>query len=92
MLADKEYEAMADEIAKVASHAVTITPFNPRALSSRAYAEVLNQKGVDATEAPSIAEGVRKALKLAVEKDTAVICLGSLYLYKDVRDALSKED
>lgn len=92
VLADKEYEAMADEIAKVASHAVTITPFNPRALSSRAYAEVLSQKGVDATEAPSIAEGVRKALKLAVEKDTAVICLGSLYLYKDVRDALSKED
>lgn len=92
VLADKEYEAMADEIAKVASHAVTITPLNPRALSSRAYAELLSQKGVDATEASSIAEGVRKALKLAIKKDTAVICLGSLYLYKDVRDALLKED
>ena len=89
VLADKEYRAMADEIAKVASHAVTVTPDSPRALSAKKYAEVLTKKGVDATATLSIGEGVKTALSLANNERTAVICLGSLYLYKDVKVALS---
>ena len=84
VLADKEYEAMADEIATVASHAVTVTPDNPRALSAEKYAEVLTSRGITATHAPSTSDGVKQAISIAKANHTSVICLGSLYLYKSI--------
>lgn len=88
VLGDKEYEAMADELSKVVSHAVTVTPKNPRALKGEAYAQVLGEHGIDAISRDSIEEGVRSALAIAKKEDSILICLGSLYLYRDVREAL----
>ena len=84
VLSDKEYESMADEIAKVADTAVTITPDNPRALSAEDYAALLGEKIPHAYPVSSISDGVSLALKIAKEKQLPVVCLGSLYLYKDV--------
>ena len=88
VLADKEYETMADEIAKVASHAVTVTPDNSRALSAPDYADVLRSRGVNADYALSVSDGVKKAIAIAKRESRAVVCLGSLYLYKEVTKAV----
>ena len=88
VLGDKEYEAMADELSRVVSHAVTVTPKNPRALKGEAYAQALSERGIDAISRDSIEEGVRSALAIAKKEDSILICLGSLYLYRDVREAL----
>ena len=84
VLADKEYEEMAEEIAKVADTVVTITPYSPRALSAEDYASVLAQSISHVLPASSVDEGVRMALSIANEKSKPVVCLGSLYLYKDI--------
>ena len=88
VLADKEYEAMADELAKIASHAVTVTPENPRALGAKEYAEVLGARGINAQPTDSVETGVRTALALAKEEDAPLVCLGSLYLYREVSEAV----
>ena len=89
VLADKEYRAMAERIAEVASHAVTVTPDNSRALSAEEYAGVLTSLGAVAAAAPSVEDGVRMALELARANKSSVVCLGSLYLYKSIKEALN---
>ena len=86
VLQDKEYEAMADLIATVASHAITVTPPNPRALSAIRYADVLTSRGIKADYATSVHDGVRSAIELAKREGRAVVCLGSLYLYRDIAE------
>ena len=88
VLADKEYEAMADVLAKVASHAVTVTPENPRALGAKEYAEVLEARGINAQASDSVEAGVRVALELAKSEGAPLVCLGSLYLYREVSEAV----
>ncbi len=90
VLADKEYTAMAERIATVAKCAVTVTPDNPRALSADEYADVLKAKGIEAHSAKTIDEGVKLALSIARERSLPILCLGSLYLYKDVKSAMMK--
>ena len=88
VLADKEYRAMAERIREVASHAVTVTPDNSRALSAEEYAGVLGSHGIEAEAAPSVEAGVMRAIELARANNSSVVCLGSLYLYKRVKEAL----
>lgn len=88
VLRDKEYEAMADELSEVVSHAVTVTPNNPRALSGEDYAKVLSKRNISTWVANSVTEGVKTALHLAKQESAAVVCLGSLYLYREVSEAV----
>ena len=81
---------MADEIARVASHAITVTPPSPRALPAGEYAKVLISHGVNATPSDSIIDGVAKAIGMAKEERKAVVCLGSLYLYREVNEAIKR--
>lgn len=90
VLGDKEYEAMADEISTVAEEIITISPDSPRALSAEKYAAVFSEKGLHATAVSSIPEGVQAALDVAKERAVPIVCLGSLYLYKDVKCALEE--
>ena len=88
VLRDKEYELMADEIAKVAATVVTVTPHNDRALSAEDYATVFLMRGVNARAASSVEDGVRNALREAKMSGSSVVVLGSLYLYGDVTKAI----
>lgn len=90
VLADKEYEAMADVLADVTEFAVTVTPDNPRALSNDDYAAVLSSRGIVTICADSIEDGVAKALSIARKHDIPVVTLGSLYLCREVKDALAR--
>ena len=91
VLADKEYERMADEIAKIAEAAVTITPSNTRALPAEDYALTFKMRGVETEAADSIEDGVKRALRLGKERGLPIVVLGSLYIYREVKGALENE-
>ena len=84
VLADKDHAFIAKKIAEVASRAYTITPDNPRALSSAEYAAELQANGVSAEAYGSIREAFLAARNDAKSDSTALVCLGSLYTYVDI--------
>ena len=84
VLRDKDYTEIADMLALVTLCAFTVTPDSPRALSAKEYAEALRARGIDALPAETVADGVEAALERAKKEQAPLVCLGSLYLYKDV--------
>ena len=84
VLRDKDYVAITDAISEVADSVYTLTPDNPRALEAMALADIYRAKGIGATPCPSVHNALALALEEARRKDTALICLGSLYLYGEV--------
>ena len=88
VMADKDYEYMADRMAEVASTAFCLTPDNPRALPAEEYAKVFARRGVGAVACASVKDAVEKALAWARETGAPVICLGSLYMYGEIVGAL----
>ena len=88
VMKDKDYDYIAQRLASVASDAFTVTPNNPRALGAGEYASVLNSKGVNATAFDSAENAVIAAKKAVREKDTALVCLGSLYMYAEIYEFL----
>ena len=91
VLADKDYETIATELSTVATRAYTITPDNPRALQAEKYAEVLSAHGVEALPYGSISEAVKAAKRDAIAHGKALVCLGSLYIYSEVKQAIEGE-
>ncbi len=84
ILADKDYETMADSIAEIAGQVFTVTPDNPRALSAEALAEVFIRRSIPARPCGGIGEGVRAARRFSRRAQRPLLILGSLYMYKDV--------
>ena len=81
VLRDKDYTVIAQDIAKVASKAFTLTPDNPRALGADEYAEVLGSAGIEAHPCDSIKGAFERAKSEAKRDGVPLICLGSLYVY-----------
>ena len=88
VLSDKDYNAIAKSIAEVAHHAFTITPQNPRALLADEYSKILVKYGVNSTPCENIKTAIEKGISLAMNSDTALCCLGSLYTYSDVVESV----
>ena len=86
VMKDKDYNYIASKLSEIADTAVVITPDNPRALDAKEYANVLSKKGIDARAYGSVAEALNAGKKLAEDNQTALVCLGSLYMYKEVVD------
>ncbi|MBQ9085604.1 MAG: bifunctional folylpolyglutamate synthase/dihydrofolate synthase [Clostridia bacterium] len=84
VLRDKDYTAIARDLSAVASHAFTITPNSPRALSAEEYAETLRTAGVAAEACPTLSDALRRARRAAREAGAPLLCLGSLYVYADL--------
>ncbi len=90
VLADKEYGKIATKIAEIADTTFTITPENPRALSAKDYAAVLGENNLTAFPCGSVEEAILRGARLAREKETVLCCLGSLYTYESVINAVSR--
>ncbi len=90
VMADKDYRYMASRIAEVADTVFCLTPDNPRALPSSDYARVFEELGVASSAYDSVDEAVASALGWAEEKGKAVVCLGSLYMYGEIRRSIDK--
>jgi dihydrofolate synthase/folylpolyglutamate synthase len=88
VMKDKDYDYIASRLASVASDAFTVTPNNPRALGAEEYASVLKSNGVNAMAFDNVKDAVAEAKKEAREKNTALVCLGSLYMYAEIYDFL----
>lgn len=89
VMADKDYYYMAERMAGVAASVACLSPDNPRALPAREYAAVFESLGVPATHHASVADAVKAALTRAKATGAPVVCLGSLYMYGEVKDALN---
>ena len=90
VMADKDYDAMIEALKPVARRVYTVTPNNPRSLSANEYAAQFANHRIPATPCESVEEGVRAAIADSRENGVPLICLGSLYLYGEVADAVAR--
>ena len=88
VMADKDYRYMARRIAEVAHTVFCLTPDNPRALPSADYARVFEELGVAASAYDTVDDAVSAALHWAEKMGKPVICLGSLYMYGEIRRSI----
>ncbi len=91
VMADKEYHKMAEILAPFAKRVYCVTPVDvPRALGAEEYADVYSELGVNAISAGSVEAGLRLAYGYAKAKGIPLLVTGSLYLYKEFRDAFDR--
>ncbi len=88
VMADKAYEEMVQKLLPYTAKVLTVTPHNPRALSAEAFAAVFRERGVFAEAFSSVAHAVETAYREAKRDGRAVVALGSLYMYAEVKAAL----
>ena len=91
VMADKDYGRMVARMGEVASRAFCVRPANDRALYPAKYAESFRAIGIPAEGYATVAEGVRAAAETAEREGKALLCLGSLYMYGEVRAAVLGE-
>ena len=91
VMADKDYDRMVARMGEVASRAFCVRPANDRALDPVKYAESFRTIGIPAEGYATVAEGVRAAAETAKREGKALLCLGSLYMYGEVRAAVLGE-
>ena len=90
VMADKAYEEMVQKLLPYAARVFAVTPDNPRALSAKELAAVYRRHGVSADGYDSISDAVGEAYRTAKKEKRAVVALGSLYMYGEVKAALVK--
>ena len=90
LLRDKDYELEADLMKEISDIAYTITPTSERALSAEDYKNVLTKHGFIAYATSSPREALSLAMEKAKAENTAVVCLGSLYVYSEIISALDE--
>ena len=91
VMADKDYDRMVARMGEVTEHAFCVRPSNDRALDPAKYAESFRAIGIPAEGYPTVAEGVHAAMETARREGKALLCLGSLYMYGEVREAVLSE-
>jgi len=89
VMADKDHLYMAKCIGQIASEVICITPENPRALKGSDYAAEFRSLGTPASEAESPLEAMKIAIDKARKESKAILCVGSLYMYGQIIDALN---
>ncbi len=87
VMADKDHRDMIHTLSDYAAFAVTVRPDNPRSLDPEKAAEEFRSFGVDAESFADLAGAVRQAVNRAKERGIPLVCLGSLYMYADVKRA-----
>ncbi len=88
VMADKDYDHMISRMATVTERAFCVRPANDRALDPARYAAAFSAAGVPAQGYATVADGVRAAMEAAARDGRAVLCLGSLYMYGEVKEAV----
>ncbi len=91
VMADKEYCKMAEILAPFAKRVYCVTPVDvPRALAADAYADVFSSLGREAISAGGVEEGLRLAYAYAKANGIPLLVTGSLYLYKEFKEAFDR--
>jgi len=87
VMADKDHGQMVEELSPFTAAVVTVRPDRERSMESADLAEEFRRCGVPATACDTPAEGVAAALPLARREGRPLVCLGSLYMYGEVKAA-----
>lgn len=87
VLKEKLSDDMLSMLAGAADEAVTVTPDSPRAMKADDLCALLREKGMKASAANNLKEGIRKAEALAGE-DGIILATGSLYFIGALRSEL----
>lgn len=90
VMADKDYGHMVARMGEVSARAFCVRPANDRALDPAKYAEAFRAIGIPAEGYATVEEGVKAAMETAEREGKALLCLGSLYMYGEVREAVLK--
>ena len=90
VMADKDYAYIARRISGVAHRVFCLTPENPRALPAEELARVFNGLGCCASAHGSVGDAVISAINSAKQENRATVCLGSLYMYKEITEAVDR--
>ncbi|MBE6618022.1 MAG: bifunctional folylpolyglutamate synthase/dihydrofolate synthase [Ruminococcaceae bacterium] len=90
VMADKDHLNMIKMLSAVADRVFTVTPPNARSLDSTGVEREFESFGVVATSFGKLEDGVRAGIDYAKESGRPMICLGSLYMYADVKSAAQK--
>lgn len=89
VMADKDYNAIVRSLAPLTDTVFTVTPDNPRSLSAEALCAAYRKEGAVALPRASVKEALTQALPLATAFRRPIFILGSLYLYKEAKDAFA---
>lgn len=90
VMADKDHEKMIGMLAPYASAVVTVTPANERSLDSVSVEHEFEASGTHAKAFENLPAGVRAAVDIAKKEKRPLVCLGSLYMYADVKRAVTE--
>ncbi len=88
VMEDKDYPAMVSMLSPHVAKAFTVTPDNPRALAAERLKDVFEELGVAAEAFPSLSDAVKTAIDESRESGVPLVCLGSLYMYAEITDAM----
>ena len=88
VMADKDFSVMLPLMKSIAKKVYTVRPDNHRALGERKYAALFCKDGIEAHSSRSVENGVKKALEASKKEGVPLLALGTLYMYKDVRNAV----
>lgn len=88
VMADKDYEYIADKISSVACTVYCVTPNNSRALDAQKYAEIFASRGTRSYAFSSVNDALASAYNSSKADQIPILCTGSLYMYSEVCDAL----
>lgn len=88
VMADKDHAYMSKCISEIADEVFCITPENPRALRGEDYAAEFRSLGIRARSANTPQEALKLAVAKAKNEKKAILCVGSLYMYGQIIDAL----
>ena len=86
VMRDKDYSEMCKMLAPLSENVYTVTPGNPRSLPAEELAKLFPNGQAYA----SVKEGLFAAIAASKQEGRPLVCLGSLYLYPEVRNALSE--
>ena len=81
---------MAARMSEVACRAFTVRPDSYRALSAGEFAAVFEQDGVPAQGFATVKDAVFAAMDAGLESGKPTLCLGSLYMYGEVKAAVEE--
>ena len=84
VMADKDYEQMAEPLLSCALDFVTVTPESSRALQAETLAECIRAHKIPAESIPSVYE-VRRLLEERMDKNEKTVAFGSLYFIGELK-------
>ncbi len=89
VMADKDYAYMVRRMGGVAMRVYTVRPDNARALNEEQYAQAFLQIGVAAHGYATVRDAVFAAMDAGKRDHIPTLCLGSLYMYGEIRAAVA---